>query len=231
MLNTERHRQVLFNIIRDVYRSPAGGALGFKGGTMLYFFYDLDRFSVDLDFDLLDIAKKDIVSEQVRKILQEHGKIKDEADKTNTLYFLLSYGEGEHGIKVEISKRSGAENAYETKNFYGTDVLVVKLADAFANKLVAATERKRTANRDFYDIYFLLRSGAPYNEKIIADRTGKTSPEYLRFLIRFIEKNLSENTALEGVGELVNQEKKLWIKRSLKKELLSLLRFHVDKNL
>lgn len=230
MLHTDRHRKILFNIIQDIYRSPAGNLIGFKGGTMLYFFYNLDRFSVDLDFDLLDASKKDVVYTEVKKILRGYGKIKDEADKAHTLYFLLSYGEGEHGIKVEISKRTEVKNAYETKNFYGTDVLIVKLADAFANKLVAATERKRTANRDFYDIHFLLRVGTPYNENIIASRTGKTPSEYLRFLIRFIEKNLSENTALEGIGELVDQDKKIWVKKNLKDELLSLLQFQIDQH-
>ena len=59
MLNVERHRQVLFNLITEIYKSPAGMYLGFKGGTMFYFFHELDRFSVDLDFNLLDSSKKD----------------------------------------------------------------------------------------------------------------------------------------------------------------------------
>ena len=53
MLNKKKHRQVMFEILRDIYRSELGFYLGFKGGTMLYFFYNLNRFSVDLDFDLL----------------------------------------------------------------------------------------------------------------------------------------------------------------------------------
>lgn len=52
MLNQIKHRFVLFNLIEDIYQSKLGFCLGFKEGTMAYFFYGLDRFSVDLDFDL-----------------------------------------------------------------------------------------------------------------------------------------------------------------------------------
>lgn len=196
---------------------------------MLYFFYELDRFSVDLDFDLLDASKKDFVYTEIKDTLQKYGKIKDEADKLNTLYFLLNYGEGEHGVKVEISKRLKAENAYETKSFYGTDVSVVRLEDAFANKLVAAMERKRTANRDFYDIYFLLGKGLIPNEKIILERTGKVISEYIFSLRSFIEKNISETSVLEGMGELVDNSKKDWLKKHLKNELLARLDFFMNE--
>lgn len=35
--------------------------LGFKVGTAPYLFYNLDRFSVDLDIDLLNTTKENIV--------------------------------------------------------------------------------------------------------------------------------------------------------------------------
>lgn len=195
---------------------------------MLYFFHGLDRFSVDLDFDLLDETKKDLVASEVRAILEKYGVIKDSADKVKTLYFLLSYGESEHGVKVEISKRI-AKNSYETRNFYGTDVVTVVLEDAFANKLVAVTERKRTANRDFYDILFLLRKGIIPNEGIILERTGKSLMEYLDTLITFAEKRLSAGSVLEGIGELVDENQKKWLKQNLKRELLTQLKFSQDE--
>ncbi|OIQ02473.1 MAG: hypothetical protein COZ27_02300 [Candidatus Moranbacteria bacterium CG_4_10_14_3_um_filter_41_65] len=228
MLHINRHRQILFDIIRDVYQSHIGGYVGFKGGTMLYFFHELDRFSVDLDFDLFDISKKDQVYAELKEILRKYGKIKDEADKMHTIYFLLSYGEGEHGVKVEISKRlPEKKNEYEIRNFYGTDVATVKLDDAFANKLVAATERTRTANRDFYDIYFLFKKGIIPNEEIILARTGKDMSEYLSILRSFIEKNITETSVLEGIGDLVDNSRKDWLKKNLKKELLAQLDFSI----
>ena len=59
-LNISVHRNILLQILKKIY-SDANIApyLGFKGGTAAYLFYRLDRFSVDLDFDLLDETKKD----------------------------------------------------------------------------------------------------------------------------------------------------------------------------
>ncbi|KKP98053.1 MAG: hypothetical protein US25_C0012G0007 [Candidatus Moranbacteria bacterium GW2011_GWE1_36_7] len=225
MLNVQRHRQILFNLLTDIYKSPAGAYLGFKGGTMFYFFHQLDRFSVDLDFDLLDESKNEFVSEVVRQILLDYGTIKDEMDKYNNIFFLLSYGEGEHGVKIEISKKIWPQNSYEIKNFYGTDVKVLKLEDAFAHKFVASTERKRTANRDFYDIFFFLKKNVTFNDKIIFERTGKNEKEFLIFLKNFLEKKELKNGILEGLGELLDEKRKQWVKNELKNELLGLLDF------
>ena len=52
-LNISTHKTVLFQILKDIYSdSLVAPFLGFKGGTAAVMFYGLDRFSVDLDFDL-----------------------------------------------------------------------------------------------------------------------------------------------------------------------------------
>ena len=38
MLDQKKHRKILFEIIKEIYDSPIAAWLGFKGGTMLYFF-------------------------------------------------------------------------------------------------------------------------------------------------------------------------------------------------
>ena len=46
-------------ILKDIYTDISiGPLLGFKGGTCAYFFYNLPRFSVDLDFDLLEVSEE-----------------------------------------------------------------------------------------------------------------------------------------------------------------------------
>ena len=229
MINKDKHRKILFEIIREIYSSPFAYALGFKGGTMLYFFYDLDRMSVDLDFDLLAEQEAEEVRNFVRGLLKKHGEVKDDQDKRNTIFFLLSYEKHSHGIKVEISKRTSANSEYEFKNFYGTQVQCLQVSDSFAFKLVAATDRKRTAGRDFYDIYFFLKNNYDFNEKIVKDRTGGSTEDYLRYLRKFIDEKITNKMVLGGVGELIEEDKKDWIRNKFKDELLAQLDFFLKE--
>ena len=104
--NKEKHDRIMFNILIDFARDiTLSNILGFKGGTASYFFYGLDRASVDLDFDLLKEIDTALISKQITSILSKYGTVKTSQLKRNTLFFLLSYGATEHSIKIEISTR------------------------------------------------------------------------------------------------------------------------------
>ncbi len=91
-LNLTTHKNILIKILKDIYTDGSlGPLLGFKGGTAAHLFYDLDRFSVDLDFDLLDENKEQEVFDKVENIVKEYGLIKDKTNKRHTLFILLSY--------------------------------------------------------------------------------------------------------------------------------------------
>lgn len=54
MLDIQKHRLILTKILKDIFSDfELSSILGLKGGTALYYFYSLPRFSVDLDFNLL----------------------------------------------------------------------------------------------------------------------------------------------------------------------------------
>ena len=107
---------LLIQILKDIYSDiELSNCLGFKGGTALMFFYDLPRFSVDLDFNLLHEEQEDLVYAKVRKILLKYGTIFDEAKKYYGPLVVLNYGYGERKLKVEISNRV-FENHYEIKD-------------------------------------------------------------------------------------------------------------------
>lgn len=68
----------MVQILKEIYADiELANCLGFKGGTALMFFYDLPRFSVDLDFNLLCIKNEDIVYTKVRNIILKYGNIYD----------------------------------------------------------------------------------------------------------------------------------------------------------
>lgn len=68
MLNTSIHRNLLLQILKDIYSNiTLGPKLGFKGGTAAYLCYGLGRFSVDLDFDLLDEKQKQWAEQHLKQ--------------------------------------------------------------------------------------------------------------------------------------------------------------------
>ena len=74
MIDLNKHKFLLIQILKDIYSDiELSSCLGFKGGTALMFFYDLPRFSVDLDFNLLHKEQEDLVYNKVRKILLKYG--------------------------------------------------------------------------------------------------------------------------------------------------------------
>lgn len=139
MLNKEKHQLIMGRILRDIYSDAAIAPLiGFKGGSCAYFFYELPRFSVDLDFDLLvpsgvkglsqDERTRRQMFEKVKSILEKYGQVKDSYIKRSTIFFLLSYGDADHNIKVEINIRTLMPNLkeqYEIKDYLGDGKSVV----------------------------------------------------------------------------------------------------------
>lgn len=228
MLDRNIHKSILLQILKDIYTDTSlGPILGLKGGTAGHFFYELRRFSVDLDFDLLKEEKDTIVFEKVEKILQEYGTIKEKHQKSNTLFFILSYEEKAPNIKVEISRRRFGSR-FELQNFLGISMLVMIKEDMFAHKLVAMLERSRTANRDVYDVWHFLKNHWPVNKKIVEQRTQMSFVSYLGKCIEFVE-SLSERNILSGMGELLDDQHKMWVKNNLKKDTIFLLKIRLEQ--
>lgn len=221
--------QILKDIYIDVSIAPL---LGLKGGTSAYFFYRLPRFSVDLDFDLFISSEenKKLIFEKIKSILEKYGVIKDGYIKKYTIFFFLSYGEEDRNIKIEISTRQtpfSLREQYELKEFLGISVLVAKKDYLFAAKLSALTLRKVAATRDIYDIYFFAKNNWDINEAVIKVYTGKKIKGYLADCIAFIEK-IKDKQLLHGLGELIDEKEKKWVKEKLKAETIFLLKNYMS---
>lgn len=221
MLDWNTHKNVLLQILKTVYTDTAlGPLLGFKGGTAAHFFYQLNRLSVDLDFDLLDPEQADDVFTRMKNLLLEFGKLVDQQQKRYTLLFVLAYPEGK--VKVEINRRLFGSR-YKVRNYLGIPMLVMEREDMFAHKLAALLDRQKTANRDVFDLWFFLHHRWPLNQTILEQRTGVSSRKYFKQCVAFVEK-INERRLLSGVGELLNEKQKTWAKNNLKKDVLFLLK-------
>jgi len=233
MLNKERHQLIMGQILKDIYSDVSlGPLLGFKGGTCAYFFYDLPRFSVDLDFDLLINSEENqkLVFDKIVSILSKYGQIKDQYIKRFTVFSLLSYGDSDHNIKVEINVRKLIENIkdyYEMKEYLGISMLVAKKDYLFASKLVALISRNETAMRDIYDIHYFAKNNWDINAEVI-EKNGKSVKECLNDCLVFIEK-VKDNQIMQGLGEVIRDEKeKIWIKNHLKDETIFMLKNYLS---
>lgn len=225
-LDITTHKTILFQILKDIYSDTAiAPFLGFKGGTAALMFYGLDRFSVDLDFDLLNESQEEVVFERVTNIIRKYGTIREANRKRFGAFFVLSYEDMARHVKVEINRRQ-FDSRYEVKTYLGVSMLVMVPEDVFAHKLMAMHERIGKTSRDIYDVWFFLQRRFPINRAIVEARSGMPFDEFIQTCIGQLE-NLSARRILDGVGELLTPSQKDWAKAKLREETIALLKLRL----
>lgn len=223
MLDSARHRVKLIEILKDIYDDPElRTSLGFKGGTAAMLFYDLPRFSVDLDFDLLKTGNEDLIFDKIKAILGKHGTLREARKKRFTLFFQISYERGGHTIKVEASRRTSSSQ-FEPKSYLGIPMLVMKQADMAAGKLSSIITRKKPAMRDVYDTWFFMKNHWPVSERVFEEKTGQSLDKGLKTIIKQV-KGIRRNQILQGLGELVERGQKDWARDKLVEETVFYLK-------
>ncbi len=225
MLDINKHKFFLISVLKDIYSDiELAASLGFKGGTAQMLFYELPRFSVDLDFNLLNQDKSISIYNKIRSILLKYGTIKDEADKYFGLLLVMNYDAFERNLKIEISNREFPDS-YEIKNYLGIPMNVMIKADMFAHKLCALLDRKIFTNRDIFDIYYFMNQKTPVNKFIVEKRMNREFREYLDLCIAKVE-SINSKTLLNGLGELVDIGLKEFVKTGLKSETIKLMKMY-----
>lgn len=210
-----KHKNQLYILLREILKDPfLSQNLMFKGGTYASLRGVLDRFSVGLDFDLPDKRKKDEVKEKCYEIFKKLDlEIKDQSKKH--LQFFLKYDapKGERNtVKLEINDDVSKYNEYEKVLLRQVRMYCNghTLDTMFANKLYACKARYdkngKIAGRDFYDIYKFFLEGMGINVKVIEERTGESYVGYLKVLISFIDKHLTEKLLNQDLNPLLKQE-------------------------
>ena len=230
-LDTAKHKNILIKILKDIYTDATiSPILGFKGGTAATFFYDLDRFSVDLDFDLLDGDKEDYVFGRVKTIIENYGKLKEARKKRFNLFYILAYDDkniNAQNVKIEINRREFGSK-YAVESFLGISMQVMVKEDMAAHKLCAMYERIGKTNRDIFDVQFFLSHDWPVNKRIVEERMGVSYAEFLKKCIDVMEK-FDDSNILSGMGELLTEKQKDWVRAKLKSEALFSLRLALEK--
>ena len=225
--DTSVHKNILFQILKDIYSDTTiAPLLGFKGGTAALMFFELSRFSVDLDFDLLNESKEDYVFDRIEQIVKKYGSIKEMERKRFNLLFVLSYEDKARKIKIEINRRAFGSR-YELKTYLGVSMLVMVKKDTFAHKIMAMHERVGKTSRDIYDVWFFLEHRWPINKEIVEKRAGMPFRELMQKCIEQLEK-MNNRNILDGLGDLLTEPQKDWARAKLRTETIFLLKARLE---
>jgi len=208
--------------------------LFFKGGTCAALRDLLDRFSVDLDFDLRSTDDIPVARKHLEKIFTELGLTIKDQSKIIPQYFLrYESKEGSRNtIALDITVPPPKANEHEVIRFADIDRFLPcqTVATMVANKLVTPIDRfakhGTIAGRDFYDIHHFLLQGYPWNAAVIEERTGMPAKKFFKTLHDFIEKRVTQTIIDQDLNSLLLPKQFQKMRRTLKQETLALLRQH-----
>jgi len=163
--------------------SKFGNTLALKGGTALYKFYNLNRFSEDLDFTLnkqrIDVEKmmQMLLSHTsligIRGSLEEKRRYKNEINLRTSFRGPLYDGSKTSMTRITINISLRERPQYLTKAFLVPNyreipsftVHVLDAKEILAEKIRATMTREKP--RDVYDLWFLLKRGTPIDEVLV----------------------------------------------------------------
>ncbi len=223
------HKMQLYRLLTSLIDAPEiSQNVIFKGGTCATMLGYLDRFSIDLDFDLRIEANKKIIEASLKKILSSADLEIKEKSK-GELFYLLKYqaGKGQRNT-IKLSMMPHLSQFDEIKPCYLSEIDRYAVCQAietmFSHKLVALIDRfekhNMIAGRDLYDIHHYFMTGYGYHKEIIVNRTGKTPLQYFVKLIKFLESHISDSVIGEDLNFLLPPDKFFRIRKVLKGETL-----------
>ncbi len=226
------HKSYLNRLLIEIADQPMmAQTLAFKGGSACAMLGYLDRFSVDLDFDVLPGADEVSLRKAFHQIVDRLAlKVTFESDQA--LLFQLRYpsSPGKRStMKVSASSISVKANQYKVQYFPEIDRLMNSqtIGTMFANKLVAVTDRyaqhRTIAGRDVYDIHHFFLQGYSYHGEVIRERTGLELGDYFEELIAFIKKYVTQTIINEDLNSLLPNRQFQQVRKILIPETLSLL--------
>ena len=227
------HKAMLYRLLIALLDSKdVSPYLYFKGGTCAAMLGWLDRFSIDLDFDLQPKTDELQLTISLKRVFDTCGfTVTQEAKKE--LYFILKYQASPGGrstLKLSIIDQPQPANVYRPQYLseIGRYAMCQTIETMFANKLVAVTDRFQKyhtiAGRDIYDIHHFFIQGYGFDQNVISERTGESPKVYLRRLITFIEQKVTQKIMNEDLSYLLTPAQFQAVQRTILTEVLVFLR-------
>ena len=233
MQNNLIHKFQLLRLLTEIVDNPIlSQNIYFKGGTAAAMQGFLDRFSIDLDFDLREGSNRSLLRSEFSQIFKKLD-LSLENDNDKTLFFVLKYKSSKNQrntLKLSVYEEIIKSNDYKPVFLPEIDRFVITQTKEtmFANKLVAPIDRfqkhRKIAGRDIYDIHYFFSQGYRFKKEIIEERMKTDVISYIHILIDFIEKEITEVVLTEDLNTLLPNDKFKKIRKTLKGEVLIFLR-------
>jgi predicted nucleotidyltransferase component of viral defense system len=167
-----------------LYQEKGSEGLLFKGGTALRILWHSPRFSEDLDFTGTGTSVNKIetmIEGSLAKIEMEGAKTDIAESKSTSGGYLAIFrfiaAEYESRVQIEVSLRKGTEIAGTAALVQSDLVMPYTLIHLEEEMLVGEKIQAcitRSKARDFYDLYFILRSRMAFKKAFILDKKLKT---------------------------------------------------------
>lgn len=166
--NLLAHEEERIKIMKNILTTIKGDFV-LKGGTGLLFGYGLNRFSEDIDLDIINSKAR---KSNLKKLMEtlEHidnyqTRVSIKKDTDTTFRAMVDYGGkrsdlpvgmNDYNLKVEVSLRNKGLNM-EPNNFHDVNgITVYTIENLITQKIKAFSARSKA--RDIYDIGFLLNN-------------------------------------------------------------------------
>ena len=210
-LNQYRENTII-EVVQTVAKSEAGSHLAFKGGTALKLFYDLPRYSEDIEYDFLGKISPQRMMDILKSVAdKKKWEVTGDAVKYNTilLEFRFAGPERNFRIKIEVSTRE-KELKTTIQSLRGVPVLTLEPSFLMTEKLI--TFVKRQAGRDIFDAWFILNNAFPLDQAMLVDNFGGRT-NFFATLLDLIQK-ADPKKILRDTGKLLSVDQRNWIKTS-----------------
>jgi len=216
----------IIEVVQAIAKSRAGSQIAFKAGTALKLFFDLPRYSEDIDYDSLPGVSAQELMKTIRDLFaKRRWEITDEAIKYFTILLELRFAgpERHFRVKIEISTR---EKELETTilSFRGVPILTLEPSFLMTEKLLTFVDRQ--AGRDIFDAWFILEHGYPLKESLIK-RTFAGYKNLYQAMLNIVEK-ADTKKILRDTGKLLGKDHRNWIRTSFLPDFAQLIRDKIN---
>lgn len=198
-------------ILNSIYKSNFAKSMFFVGGTALRFFYNLPRFSEDLDFNTPSLEENGFkkILERVEINLSMEGFSPGILYKKRATLFIASLNfpdvMSEYGIinkrgadimiKIEVNCPEwplATESHVLSLYGYNFSAILMSKGALLSEKLSALMSRKR--GRYIYDVLFMLRKKFPFDREVLYANNIREEPKnlILNYLSGISEKELTK---------------------------------------